>query len=506
MADWGLYTALRGVDDWQQKRADKALSLQIAEKRNIIAEQKVKEQAAYEAEIVKYFNAIGEMDVMPEDAQRIQELASDEQKRVVQQIAKYNGDLRRFMTSGGMSVLNSYQNNIMKSEEVATALQNKANITSFVTAMKEDKFIHPVVVNIPTGEIDTKGNPIYKQEETTFEKAMALKKQGIINELPSISYEDKIDINSLDFHKTFKNNADPYSIQVVTQNDLRNRLIEQGASEQQANFRALEYGQRVKDGGSPMYWNRKDPFERDMELERLNLTKQRFSSSGSGEDGGITTLNQRAPQLLSIAKQTQGGSFPVEEIMTPDERDWFIKSKGINYDKESNTYKPSYKIMGVEPGNTNKKYNLTNAISVMPTQKYVIKDGQIFLQANAIYDADNPQNENPHFEGTFGENFIPDELRHNWKDGNAEDFGIIGMDGKDVWVGEVLIPVTQEFTSGIYTDGLNKMLNIRSNQEGTYGSVNNQEYQQQFQQSFQMLKQQYPDVSDDIIMEALKRM
>jgi hypothetical protein len=332
MADWGLYTALRGVDDWQQKRQDRALSMSIAKERNAIAQQKVAEQTAFEGKLIEYFNQLENMDVMPEDAERIQQLAKKEQSNVVNQIAKYNGDLKRFMTSGGLTVLNSYKNNIMKSEEVNTALQNKANLTSFVTAIKDNKFIFPVTVNIPTGETDENGNPTYKQEKTTFEKALALKKQGIINELPSVLFEDKIDVNSLDFYKTFKNNADPYSVQVVTQNDLINRLKEQGASEEQATFRALEYGDRVNKGGSPMYWNRKDPYEKWLEEQKLNLQKQKLMSGGSGSDGGARITNAESNQILTLGV---GQSAP----LTPEAKSFWLTALGADLDPTTGLWK-----------------------------------------------------------------------------------------------------------------------------------------------------------------------
>ena len=56
MGDWALYSALRGKDNWAQKRQDKAINLQIIEKQNIDAQNKQKESMRAEEEINKYFD------------------------------------------------------------------------------------------------------------------------------------------------------------------------------------------------------------------------------------------------------------------------------------------------------------------------------------------------------------------------------------------------------------------------------------------------------------------
>ena len=43
MADWGLYSALRGTDNWQQRRQDKAMNLQLIESMHKEEQQKVQQ-------------------------------------------------------------------------------------------------------------------------------------------------------------------------------------------------------------------------------------------------------------------------------------------------------------------------------------------------------------------------------------------------------------------------------------------------------------------------------
>jgi hypothetical protein len=40
MADWGLYSALRGTDDWATKRQDKRMNLLAAEKMELRQQKK----------------------------------------------------------------------------------------------------------------------------------------------------------------------------------------------------------------------------------------------------------------------------------------------------------------------------------------------------------------------------------------------------------------------------------------------------------------------------------
>ena len=53
--DWGLYQAARGSNNWEQRRADKAMNLAIIEKQSKDEQLKNAQSMAAETEINKYF-------------------------------------------------------------------------------------------------------------------------------------------------------------------------------------------------------------------------------------------------------------------------------------------------------------------------------------------------------------------------------------------------------------------------------------------------------------------
>ena len=58
MADWGLYSALRGKNNWQQRRADKMMNFQMTEALRAKRERENQQRMQMEAKFLEYQNAI----------------------------------------------------------------------------------------------------------------------------------------------------------------------------------------------------------------------------------------------------------------------------------------------------------------------------------------------------------------------------------------------------------------------------------------------------------------
>jgi len=56
MRDFGLYQALRGTDNWAQKRQDKMQSLMIARERDQNSQKELKQSMELEQGMQKYFD------------------------------------------------------------------------------------------------------------------------------------------------------------------------------------------------------------------------------------------------------------------------------------------------------------------------------------------------------------------------------------------------------------------------------------------------------------------
>ena len=88
MADWGLYTALRGTDNWAQRRQDKMMNLQIAEKEAAREEARTQKEMLAEENINKYLDEMANLDVLPEDQERIKEVERKARFNIIKGIAE----------------------------------------------------------------------------------------------------------------------------------------------------------------------------------------------------------------------------------------------------------------------------------------------------------------------------------------------------------------------------------------------------------------------------------
>jgi len=125
MADWGLYAALRGQDNWAQRRADEQMEMQVLQKHAAREEKKTQQAMMAEEGINKYLDEMANIDVLPEDQERIKEVERQARHNIVKGIAQNNGDLSRYVSSGGITDLHQYKNSILQSGEVKTAHQHQ---------------------------------------------------------------------------------------------------------------------------------------------------------------------------------------------------------------------------------------------------------------------------------------------------------------------------------------------------------------------------------------------
>lgn len=270
MADWGLYTALRGTDNWAQRRQDKAMNLQIMEKMAANEERKTQQQMAAEENINQYLDAISNLDVLPEDQDRIREVEKRARQNIIQGIAKNNGDLARYVSSGGISDLHEYKNSIIQSDEVKNALSNKQNMGLIVAdKQKGNRWFPPVEVDLPEiGEdgkpiLDEQGNPIVKRKKVNVDTQLALYKKGIIDRISYNGSEQKVKMNAMTFHGTPKDPQNPYSKDNdVTASDIVFRAMHNGASEDYARHLANEYVDTWKKTGQTWKWGNLSEMDR----------------------------------------------------------------------------------------------------------------------------------------------------------------------------------------------------------------------------------------------------
>lgn len=515
MADWGLYSALRGTDNWEQRRSDKAMNLQIIEKQNKNAQ--IAQQQSMEAEesINKYFDDLANMDVLPEDQERVQALEKSERAKVIAGIGASNGDLKRYLSSGGISDMHSYKNAVQGSEEVKQAMSNKASLKNYLDSSAKGDFIFKVDVDVPKMQddgngnmvqvLDEQGQPVMETQNMSFQEQMKKFRAGEISKLNFNGSEKEVKLDAFSFSKQPKNKLNPYSKDnIVMTSDIEHEARQKGASPKYAKAIADEYAAMVRAGGDSWKWGNLSEEERLMEEAKRN----KLNGSGSGSGSSKTTqLNTIAPAYKRLK---DGGSHE----MGPGEVKFWDGVYGMNYDAKTNTTKPRFGMVGLDTyiGSNGKRaeYDLSNAVSVENTGEVVSKNNaqgvpERYIVMDIIYDADNPSAKNPHYEDwTQGNDRRDDATKNNWVFENADVFGILPEDGgADMVKGQVLVPIESKINQPTFVDQINSSIKTYSTQEGHAASVNSEMIQQDIQRTFNDLKTKYgSEYNDQEILEA----
>lgn len=370
MADWGLYSALMGGDQkgyWATKRQDRMQSLMLMEKQVMLSEQNLKTEMEFEEKMQSYFDKINELDLLSEDQDRINAIEFEKRRDIYKSIAAHNGNLKAFMSSGGIGQLGEYRNAILRSKEAKQAGLNKQMLGEFLADKKQGLIDAPVTIAVPVikdGKIqkDANGQPITKMEQMTFEKQYALFKKGIITSLSYNGAIKPIDIKPLDFAKQSKNPANPLESAPVTAQDVKFKSMAAGNPEWYANQQAQQYVEMYKQTGTPWHWNT------DAD-NLLKMAKYKYWSNkgGSGGKSGssktmimdawrtkVSTLQEgeqvrfSAQEQGAIAKQLGFRDLDVDDASMGGRYKWDGKGYGLTSGEEVNLF--SGEIRNIEYG------------------------------------------------------------------------------------------------------------------------------------------------------------
>ncbi|MEE9573074.1 MAG: hypothetical protein V3W20_08510, partial [Candidatus Neomarinimicrobiota bacterium] len=175
---------------------------------------------------------------------------------------KYDGDINKYMNSGGLMAVNDYQQKILQSDEYKNAIQNKTNMMLWMKDRASgDKWMKGVEVEKEFD--DGKGGKEKRMVNTTMEEQLKLFQDGKINNFKYNGSEKKINVNPALFKKSIKDATKPYSKDnIVTQSNVFDAVLMQGGSKEQAMERAQDYGNAIKATGDPntaWKWGAGDP-------------------------------------------------------------------------------------------------------------------------------------------------------------------------------------------------------------------------------------------------------
>jgi hypothetical protein len=498
-ADWGLYSALRGQDNWAQKRQDKMQNLMILERREQRAQQDLEKQMQLEQGMQKYFDEISKLDALAEDQGRIEEKEKEARRNIYKGIAAVNGNLKAYMSTGGISALSDYKRDILNSDAVKNAALNKVNMSNFIKDKSEGKYIRDVEIEVPVMEADgvtpkiKDGKPVTEKRTVTMEEQAKLFKDGVITKLNYNGAERKVKLDPLKFSKTVKNPNDPYTAYAVTTDDMYNYALEMGASEEYAKKIAIEYGKSAVKTKQPWRWAKRNEYE-DME-KAAKAAKYRSSASGGGK-GGTMTLNQLGLSLMRDADQARQTGKNVPRPMGMYDMSFFHKAFNLNEISSEGRIVPTRALKAIDEF-TGRETDIMNALNLQFTQEYVTTpEGRKYIKAKVTYDADEPQEGNPHTENMFGVNsLVQDEARNNWVFKNLDETNMaydnMELDnGHDVVEGYVLIDITKQANNQQYMDQFNRYAGITNKFQGASASADESMQEQSFMNNYEAIVNQ----------------
>ena len=462
--DWGLYSALRGTDNWAQKRQDKMQSLMILDKRENKAQATLQKSAELEQGMNDYFDKIASLDALSEDQGRIADEEKKARRNVYKGIAAVNGNLNTYMTTGGISDLSQYKRDVLGSDAAKNAATNKVTANNFLKDRSEGRFVHSSEIEVPV--LDKNGAPklvngeiVTEKRTVSMEEQMDLFQKGHITKLNYGGAEKKVKLDPTKFSKTVKDPNNPYVAMAVTTDDIFNYALEQGASDEYAKKLAVEYGKSAVKSKQPWHWKKEN--EADDFLKYSKAAK--LSGAGGKAGSSKTMVNSQMSQKISRIKP--GGT----DVSGPKEKDWWRHTNGVAWNKATNSYLPKGTLMAYDSNSPTTEYNLQNAANIEYGDYVTGADGKHYIKANVTYFADYPQDQNPNKEGFFGDNYTEDDVRHNWTKGTANEKNIVaekwGYDADEPTItGEVLIPIDRELNDRYTVNQMDKYMNINTAQ------------------------------------------
>jgi hypothetical protein len=495
MADWGLYSALRGTDDWQTKRQDKKMNLLAAEKQNQMQQQKVAESAAAEADVAKYMEELQNLEVLPEDQERVSQAEKQARQKIVAGIAANNGDLRKYMSSGGVTALSQYKTNVMQSEAVKQAGVNKVNLQNYLTQDAKGNQRHRMVdVTLPVmrdGQqvVDENGQPLTETKKMSWQDQYALYKEGKIKQLNYNGSETRIKLGIEDFSKYYKNPADPYQEDnYVTESNIYEKMLSEGASEEYAREQAKKYGEMHKQGGDAWRWNAGDPYELALKAARLKAAQQKASGGGSDDRYNKTaTLH-----MMGNIKALGHGN---EMKMGLKDRPVFIRQLGLKRDDETGAMIDTKGLKAIDAGEygmgdgTRSELDLSLAEDIQPLGYVAINDknGNKKYYVKAMASFDDPA------QGGSAWNPL------DWFEGQREgaptsQYGPFAGYNENFWKyngekgtvdGEVLIPIQDEMEESYLYSQIDKEINMNANMHAPPGSPTHEDYMNEISQYYE---------------------
>lgn len=262
--DFGLYTALRGREDFAQKRQDAAAQEHYLGLQDQMANQKLVEEKQSQQGILDYLDQMSKFDILPQDMDRLKNHETTLRGKIISGLKESGGDAKKYLLSGGNVDLKNYQNGLMSgNDHLGSSPYKDALYNKHITALAQTDASHgmqarPIPMLDPeTGKM-VNNMPVSRQLE--------LLGKGKLKQLTYGGAVKPADItDTLKFlTKTIGDQRNPYRAVQIEPQHIMQTALSAGKEPWQAQQLADQYAQMVKQTGKPYYFDRKFMDGRDM--------------------------------------------------------------------------------------------------------------------------------------------------------------------------------------------------------------------------------------------------
>lgn len=273
--DYGVFSALSGKKDWQQVRQDRQNEIVMQRQMQADLQARIDKEAQARAGVVEYMNQLNNASVLEQDLERVKAVEAEQRKKIVEGLKKAGNNYNKYLLGAGAGELNNYYQNVMKSEEMQGAINNKLVYAQSSLDTYLGRKSRPTEITLPDGTV----------REASMQEQMDMFNRGEITKLNyagSVQPTDPIKVYDY-ISKTY--GKDKYTRQKAERGDIVNYAKAMGAEDWEAQQIADNYDNELAAGATPVYFKNE---EYTIDYSNL-ISKEKYRRMIAGEDEGGST-------------------------------------------------------------------------------------------------------------------------------------------------------------------------------------------------------------------------
>ena len=264
-----------GFTNWDAKRHDAERALQFQQQSTNIAEQSLHQSQMAQAKLAEYYDTINKAGLLDPDQKKVQAKNDELKSKIKDGILKYNGDVSRYMDSGGLTELHEYQQDLINSPEMERGQSNFYNYNKakadaaagLILRHTDGKLFDEHVKDYFNGKLDTINyNGAFERPEGDPQKHFS-EVYGNLGKTPQATTP-----------------ADIYDFWFQAGKG-KGRSIED--ARQFATSQMNDHIDDVKAGGHEYQFKSEDPLDAQLKMAKIN----KLNHSGKGGGGGADWLH-----------------------------------------------------------------------------------------------------------------------------------------------------------------------------------------------------------------------